>query len=68
METYRDMLGANAIIGMRYDVTEWMTGLTDVLCYGTAVVVVDKESAPRAPWRQASGSNHRSRAGCMSRS
>jgi uncharacterized protein YbjQ (UPF0145 family) len=32
-------LGANAIIGMRYDATELMTGLTEVLCYGTAVVV-----------------------------
>ena len=44
-ETYRDMvtharqLGANAIIGVRYDATELMTGLTEVLCYGTAVVV-----------------------------
>ncbi|MBM9915631.1 MULTISPECIES: YbjQ family protein [Stenotrophomonas] len=44
-ETYRDMvkharqLGANAIIGMRYDATDVMTGLTEVLCYGTAVVV-----------------------------
>lgn len=44
-ETYRDMakharlLGANAIIGMRYDATDIMTGLTEVLCYGTAVVV-----------------------------
>ena len=32
-------LGANAIIGVRYDATEVMTGLTEVLCYGTAVVV-----------------------------
>jgi uncharacterized protein YbjQ (UPF0145 family) len=32
--------GANAIIGMRYDATELMAGLTEVLCYGTAVVVV----------------------------
>ena len=44
-ETYRDMvkharqLGAHAIIGMRYDATDVMTGLTEVLCYGTAVVV-----------------------------
>ena len=44
-ETYRDMsnharmLGANAIIAMRYDATDVMTGLTEVLCYGTAVVV-----------------------------
>lgn len=33
------MLGANAIIGMRYDATEIMTGLAEVLCYGTAVIV-----------------------------
>lgn len=32
-------LGANAIIAMRYDATEVMTGLTEVLCYGTAVRV-----------------------------
>ena len=44
-ETYREMcrhangLGANAIVGMRYDATELMAGLTEVLCYGTAVVV-----------------------------
>lgn len=31
-------LGANAIIGVRYDATEVMAGLTEVLCYGTAVV------------------------------
>ena len=33
------LLGANAIVGMRYDATEVMAGLTEVLCYGTAVVV-----------------------------
>ncbi len=44
-DTYRDMLKharqkrANAIIGVRYDATELMPGLTEVLCYGTAVVV-----------------------------
>ena len=44
-ETYRDMvqharqLGANGVIGMRYDATELMAGLTEVLCYGTAVVL-----------------------------
>jgi uncharacterized protein YbjQ (UPF0145 family) len=31
--------GANAIIGMRYDATEIMNGVTEVLAYGTAVVV-----------------------------
>lgn len=32
-------LGANAIISMRYDANDVMTGLTEVLAYGTAVVV-----------------------------
>jgi uncharacterized protein YbjQ (UPF0145 family) len=32
-------LGANAIIGLRYDATEVAAGVTEVLCYGTAVVV-----------------------------
>lgn len=31
--------GANAIISMRYDATEVMAGVTEVLCYGTAVTV-----------------------------
>jgi uncharacterized protein YbjQ (UPF0145 family) len=32
-------VGANAIIGMRYDANEVATGVTEVLAYGTAVVV-----------------------------
>jgi uncharacterized protein YbjQ (UPF0145 family) len=32
-------LGANAIIGIRYDATELMQGVSEVLCYGTAVIV-----------------------------
>ena len=32
-------LGANAVVGLRYDATEIMQGVTEVLCYGTAVVV-----------------------------
>jgi uncharacterized protein YbjQ (UPF0145 family) len=31
--------GANAIVGVRYDATEVMQGVTEVLCYGTAVMV-----------------------------
>ena len=31
--------GANAVIGIRYDATEVMGGVTEVICYGTAVVV-----------------------------
>ena len=37
-------LGANAIIGMRYDANEVAQGVTEVLAYGTAVVV---EALPR---------------------
>jgi uncharacterized protein YbjQ (UPF0145 family) len=32
-------MGANAIINMRYDATEIMQGATEVLAYGTAVIV-----------------------------
>lgn len=44
-EAYENMvnqakaMGANAIIGMRYDANDVMSGVTEVLCYGTAVVV-----------------------------
>jgi uncharacterized protein YbjQ (UPF0145 family) len=44
-EAYRQMLahagqlGANAVIGVRYDATEIAPGITEVLCYGTAVFV-----------------------------
>ncbi len=31
--------GGNAVIGVRYDATEIAQGVTEVLCYGTAVVV-----------------------------
>ena len=30
--------GANAIVGMRYDANEVMSGVTEVLAYGTAVI------------------------------
>ncbi|MFL6566303.1 MAG: YbjQ family protein [Burkholderiales bacterium] len=49
-ETYRLMCehaekhGANAIIAMRYDATELMAGLTEVLCYGTAAIVARDSS------------------------
>jgi uncharacterized protein YbjQ (UPF0145 family) len=32
-------LGANAVIGMRYDANDVMSGVTEVLAYGTAVIV-----------------------------
>lgn len=39
MVQHAEEMGANAIIGMRYDANEVMTGVTEVLAYGTAVVV-----------------------------
>lgn len=36
---HAEEIGANAVIGIRYDATEVMQGVTEVLCYGTAVVV-----------------------------
>lgn len=35
-------LGANALIAVRYDATEIMAGVTEVLCYGTAVRVAPR--------------------------
>jgi uncharacterized protein YbjQ (UPF0145 family) len=39
MLSHAEALGANAIIGVRYESTEIFQGVTEVLCYGTAVVV-----------------------------
>jgi len=39
MLSHAGQLGANAVIGVRYDATEIGPGITEVLCYGTAVVV-----------------------------
>jgi uncharacterized protein YbjQ (UPF0145 family) len=36
---HAEELGANAVIGVRYDAGELMQGVTEVLCYGTAVVL-----------------------------
>ncbi len=45
-------VGANAVVGVRYDATELMQGVTEVLCYGTAVVVAPEAgSPPPAPFR-----------------
>ena len=38
MLAHAQQLGANAVVGIRYDATEVMNGVTEVLCYGTAVV------------------------------
>ena len=38
MMQHAQQMGANAIVGVRYDATEVMQGVTEVLCYGTAIV------------------------------
>jgi uncharacterized protein YbjQ (UPF0145 family) len=37
MVRHAEEIGADAVLGMRYDATEFMTGATEVLAYGTAV-------------------------------
>ncbi|HZU33059.1 MAG TPA: YbjQ family protein [Candidatus Angelobacter sp.] len=44
MLQHAGQLGANAVVGVRYDATEIMQGVTEVLAYGTAVVVEAKRS------------------------
>jgi uncharacterized protein YbjQ (UPF0145 family) len=39
MMAHAEQLGANAVVGVRYDATELMQGVTEMVCYGTAVVV-----------------------------
>lgn len=39
MLAHAGKLGANAVIGVRYDATEIGAGITEVICYGTAVTV-----------------------------
>jgi len=39
MLAHAQELGANAVVGIRYDATEVMNGVTEVLCYGTGVRV-----------------------------
>lgn len=43
MIQHAERLGANAIIGIRYESTEIFQGVTEVLCYGTAVYVEAKK-------------------------
>jgi uncharacterized protein YbjQ (UPF0145 family) len=39
MMQHAQQLGANAVVGVRYDTTEITAGVTEVICYGTAVTV-----------------------------
>jgi uncharacterized protein YbjQ (UPF0145 family) len=45
-------MGANAVIAMRYDANEIAAAVTEVLAYGTAVVVepIDGQGAAQSPW------------------
>lgn len=47
MIQHAGQVGANAIVGVRYDATEITQGVTEVLAYGTAVYVVPNQQAGR---------------------
>ena len=44
MLEHAESMGANAIIGIRYDANEVLDGVSEVLCYGTAVVAEREQS------------------------
>lgn len=44
MRMHAAEVGANALIGVRYDANEVMQGVTEVLAYGTAVVIEQAEA------------------------
>src|SRR6202163_2469195 len=46
MLQHAGQLGGNAVVGVRYDATEIMQGVTEVLAYGTAVVVEPNKIEP----------------------
>lgn len=46
MIQYATEIGANAIVGARYDASEMGSGATEVLAYGTAVIVEPTEDNP----------------------
>jgi uncharacterized protein YbjQ (UPF0145 family) len=46
MMEHAEAIGANAVIGVRYDATDVLQGVSEVLCYGTAVLV-EKIGEPR---------------------
>jgi uncharacterized protein YbjQ (UPF0145 family) len=45
MLQHAGQLGANSVVGVRYDATELMQGVTEVLAYGTAVLVESKRTS-----------------------
>jgi uncharacterized protein YbjQ (UPF0145 family) len=46
---HAEALGANALVAVRYDATEIMSGVAEVLCYGTAMRVVPARAANEHP-------------------
>jgi uncharacterized protein YbjQ (UPF0145 family) len=42
------LVGANAVISMRFDSSEMATTMTEIVAYGTAVVIVPDTTAPQA--------------------
>ena len=44
MVRHAQQMGADAVIGMRYDATEFAPSVTEVLAYGTAVKVVPRQA------------------------
>ncbi|MGQ0701674.1 MAG: YbjQ family protein [Gemmatimonadales bacterium] len=42
MLQHAEQTGGNAVIGVRYDANEIMRGVTEIICYGTAVVVEEE--------------------------
>jgi uncharacterized protein YbjQ (UPF0145 family) len=48
MVQHASEIGANAVVGARYDTTELSTGVTEVLAYGTAVIVEPTDSGYRS--------------------
>ena len=48
MVGHAEALGANAVIAVRYDATEIMSGVSEVLCYGTAVRIAPRLATDRA--------------------
>ena len=63
MRQHAQSMRANAIIGVRYDATELMEGLTEVMCYGTAVVVTPVEEARRGTAESSPAEEGRRRTG-----
>jgi len=57
MIQHAEDIGANAIVGVRYDATEVMQGVSEVLCYGTAVIVekIDQAGAQATAFARAPG-------------